>query len=545
VNLVEARKKMTKHFRLLPVAVILGVIVLVLGASRTTPRDSHTPPKLEAAPDFDVTVSRINELFEQDWTKNKLQPAQPASDLLVLRRLSLALLGTIPSLEQLRQFEEDQEPLKLQRWTQRLLNDSRFGYYFSERLTRSFVGTEQGQFIIFRRDRFSNWLKECLDRRTPYDEMVRQMISETGLWTSVPATNFVSVAFANDVLDQNKLAGRTVRAFLGQRIDCAQCHDHPFDHWKQSDFQGLAAYYGQVQNSLVGWQDFPEKEFQIENRKTKELETIAPSVPFHAEWLPEEGTRREKLAAWITHPDNRRFERATANRVWALMFGKPFLDPVDGLSDPPEGGPDLLDLLGADFREHRYDLRRLIQIIAATKPYLIDSAHDAEEESQVEELKSHWAVFPLIRLRPEQMIGAALQAASLSTVDQNSHLLIRTIRLFQENDFVKEYGDLGENELTEQPGTIPQALLRMNGELVRELVKSEFFRSSGRIVSMAPDNESRVETAFLVVLTRRPDEIERQRFISQFETAKPNQSAVIMEDLFWSLCNSPEFSWNH
>ncbi|MDB5391397.1 MAG: hypothetical protein JWM11_7043 [Planctomycetaceae bacterium] len=534
-----------KRIRLLPLAVILGVIVLVLGASRTAPRHSSDPPGLEVVPELDDAVSKIDNLFEQDWTKNKLQPAQLASDLLVLRRLSLALLGTIPSLEEVRQFEADLEPLKLERWTQRMLDDSRFGYYFSERLARSLVGTEQGQFLIFRRDRFSNWLKDCLNKRTPYDEMVRQMISETGLWTSVPATNFVAVAFANEALDQNKLAGRTVRAFLGQRIDCAQCHDHPFDHWKQGDFQGLAAFYGQVKNSLVGWQDFPDLEFQVENRKTKELETIAPAVPFHPEWLPAEGTRREKLAAWITNPDNRRFERATANRVWALMFGKPFLDPVDGLSDPPEGAPDLLDLLGADFRLHRYDLRRMIQVIAASKAYRLDSVHPSEDDAQVDELKSHWAVFPLIRLRPEQMIGAALQAVSLSTTDQNSHLAIRTIRLFQENDFVKEYGDLGENELTEQVGTIPQALLRMNGELVRGLVKSDFFKSSGRIANMAPDNESRVETAFLVVLSRRPTVVEQQYFVSQFEQSDVSQREVIMEDLFWSLCNSPEFSWNH
>jgi hypothetical protein len=520
-------------------------MLLVLGASRTTPRHSHEPPPLEVVPDLNDTVGRVNQLFEQDWAKNKLEPAASAPDLLVLRRLSLALLGTIPSLEELRQFEEDQEPLKLQRWTQRMLDDTRFGYYFSERLARSLVGTEQGQFLIFRRDRFSNWLKECLNKRTPYDEMVRQMISETGLWTSVPATNFVSVAFANETLDRDKLAGRTVRAFLGQRIDCAQCHDHPFDHWKQGDFQGLAAFYGQVQNSLVGWQDFPSLEYTVENLKTKELETIAPVVPFHPEWLPAEGTRREKLAAWMTHPDNRRFERATANRVWALMFGKPFLDPVDGLSDPPAGSPDLLDLIGADFRLHRYDLRRMIQVIAASKPYQLDSAHLAEEDAQVEELKSHWAVFPLIRLRPEQMIGSALQAASLSTIDQNSHLFIRTIRLFQENDFVKEYGDLGENELTEQPGTIPQALLRMNGELVRGLVKTEFFRSAGRIASLARDDDNRVETAYLVVLGRRPNDAERQHFVTQFEKSDKSEREVIMEDLFWSLCNSPEFSWNH
>jgi len=535
---------MSKLIRFLPLVVVLGVVVLVFGASRTAPRHSPAPPVLEIVPDLDQTVSRVNQLFEADWAQNKLTPAEPAAELLLLRRLSLALLGTIPSLEELRQFEADQEPGRIERWTQRLLADSRFGYYFSERLARAFVGKEDGQFVIFRRDRFKDWLKECLEKHTPYNEMVQQMISEKGIWTSIPATNFISIAFANDKLDQNKLAARTVRAFLGQRIDCAQCHDHPFDHWKQDDFEGLAAFYGQVGNSPVGWQDFPNREYQIENTKTKEMETIAPAVPFHPEWLPAEGTRRERLAGWITHPENRRLERATANRVWALMFGKPFLDPVDGLSDPPEGELDLLDILGADFREHNYDLRRMIQIIAASKPYRVDSVHSSEDDTVVEDLKTHWAVFPLIRLRPEQVIGSVLQSASLATIDQNSHLFIRAIRFFQENNFVKEYGDLGENELTEQAGTIPQALLRMNGELIRELVKSEFLRSSGRIAALAPDDQTRVETAYLVALTRRPTGPELRHFVKQFESDNAERN-VIMEDLLWSLCNSPEFSWNH
>jgi hypothetical protein len=213
-------------------------------------------------------------------------------------------------------------------------------------LTRGYVGTEQGQFVIFRRDRFRNWLSEQIAQRVPYNQMVAAMISNQGLWTGEPATNFISAAVADGNIDYNKLAGRSVRAFLGQRIDCAQCHDHPFDDWKQQEFQGLTAFYGQVRVSIVGIED-KGGEYEVEDRKTLEKSVVPPSVPFHAEWLPSAGTRREKFAAWVTHPENRRFERAIANRVWGLLFGRAYVEPVDGMPNPPGlESPDLLDILG-------------------------------------------------------------------------------------------------------------------------------------------------------------------------------------------------------
>jgi hypothetical protein len=283
---------------------------------------------------------------------------QPAEDLQVLRRLSLALHGTIPALEEIRQFEADQRPDRLEHWTRRLLADPRFAWYFAERLARAFVGNEDGQFVVFRRDRFVAWLSEQLQRNTPYDELVRTMISANGLWTGKPATNFVTAAVADGEIDENKLAGKTVRAVLGQRIDCAQCHDHPFASWKQQQFSGLAAFYGQVQTSLVGIEDKEMKdgkpvEFTMENRQSAEQQVVPVGVPFHPEWLPDEGSRRSRLAAWVTHPENRRFERAIANRVWALMFGRALSEPVDDLPDPTDDSHDPLALLGAAFRTGR------------------------------------------------------------------------------------------------------------------------------------------------------------------------------------------------
>ncbi|HEX4070353.1 MAG TPA: DUF1549 domain-containing protein [Planctomycetaceae bacterium] len=506
---------------------------------------SGTPPA-----EIQSAVAQVDRFFEQNWHEAAIKPAPRASDLQIMRRLSLALCGTIPSLEEIRIFESDHSPSRLDRWTARLLSDNRFADYFAERLARSFVGTDIGQVVVFRRDRFVDWLRQQLSQNTPYDQVARHVVSETGLWTDHPATNFITSAIADGELDENKLAGRTVRAFLGQRMDCAQCHDHPFAEWKQAQFEGLAALFGQTHSSLVGVEDKAKMKYEVQDRKTLKKRVVEPAVPFHPEWLPTTGTRRERLAAWITHPQNRRFERATANRIWGLLFGRPLHRPVDDLPDPPtDDSRDVLDLIGADFREHHYDLRHMIRVIVASRPFQVDSAQEEASPPKNATEDANWSVFPMTRLRPEQLIGSILQSTSPRTIDQNSHLFVRAKRFFQENEFVKQYGDLGDNELDERSGTIAQALLRMNGKLASDALRAKDMSASSRITSFAGTDEACVEACYLVALSRRPTKAENDYFVPQFACAEKSgpkdARGQVVEDIFWSLFNSPEFSWNH
>ena len=538
-----------------PAGVLVGVIVVVTWAAKD-PIEAVATPDWTYGDDFEKSVDAIDSYFGEKWREEDITPAVRADEFLVLRRLSLALHGTVPSLEELRDFEGDPRADRLRQWTLRMLDDQRFNDYFAERLARAFVGVGEGQFLIFRRDRFVAWLSEQLKAKTPYNELVHQMIASTGLWTGQPSTNFVTVGFANEEFDANKLAGRSVRAFLGQRIDCAQCHDHPFDHWTQEDFEGLAAHFGQVGLSPVGLRDVTmekkdgedkPKEYIIEDRETLEERVVSPRVPFGEEYAADEGTRRQRLAQWITHKNNRRFERAISNRLWGLMLGRPYYDPVDDLADPPEGETDLLDILGKDFREHGYDLHRMILMIAESYAFRVDSVHPEEDELALERIKDNFAVFPMTRLRPEQWVGSMQQAGGIKTIDADSHLFQRFLRVVRTQDFIREYGDLGENELEERAGTIPQALLRMNGQLSTELSKAEFLTSTGRIANMASNDEKCLETIYLVCLTRRPVQVEREYFSAQFNEVKgkDNRRTQVIEDIFWTLFNSPEFSWNH
>ena len=535
---------------LVPLMVILGVVALVARAGRS-PLDQRQQSESGVAVDeLRPIVETVNAELRKNWEAAGLRPMSPASDLQVLRRISLALVGTTPSLEELRGFESDRRPDRLSHWTRRYLADRRFSDYFAERLARGLVGTDAGQFIVFRRDRFVEWLSEQIRNDVPYDQIVRTMIEEQGLWTGQPAVNFITAAVNDNQLDCNKLAGRTVRVFLGQRIDCAQCHDHPFASWKQHQFEGLAAFYGQTLQTIAGIEDKTEHdgkpvEFEVEDRKTLKKRTVTPAVPFGESWQGQDGTRRHQLASWITHPENRRFERSIANRVWGLMFGRPYLQPVDDLPDPGEK-LDLLDLLGRDFREHGYSLKRLIQVTTESQAYRLQSQVPEEmSEGEVLRASEQWAVFPLIRLRPEQVIRSMRQAASIQTYNQDTHLLIRIPRYFQEFDFIREYGDLGDNELQDRGGTIPQRLLMMNGEIAQESLKVSPVTAAGRIASLAPNDQKAIETAFLICLCRHPDPEETAHFLAELDEKKKNDRDTVIEDMMWSLFNSTEFSWNH
>jgi hypothetical protein len=218
------------------------------------------------------------------------------------------------------------------------------------------------------------------------------------------------------------------------------------------------------------------------------------------------------------------------------------LDP-ELLSAESQG--DVLDILGRDFREHDYDLRRMILAIATSKPFRLSSIHPAGTLEDYQRHESAWAVFPLTRLRPEQVIGSMLQSASIKTIDQNSHLLVRTIRFFREQGFVKNYGDLGADELQERSGTIAQALLRMNGNLSKELTDANLFSSAGRIAGTASTDEKCLETLYLVCLTRRPTPEEADALLTQLKDTRKDQRKRVVEDIVWPMFNSEEFSWNH
>jgi hypothetical protein len=525
---------------------LVGGGLFTLGATLMPPREPKPATSYDASAyqedDFRAIVAAVDASFRKEWSAQKIQPTNPAPDLAVARRIALGLLGTVPSLEEVRQFEWLPPQERLAWWIDHVLTDQRFADYFAERLARACVGTEGGPFILYRRRRFVSWLAEQIAKDRPYDAIVHDLIATDGLWTDKPATNFISVTSKPDEKNQPdpvRLAGRVTRAFLGLRLDCAECHNHPFSHWKQSDFRGLAAWFGQTHIGFTGVHDGPG-EFEATDKKTNLKKPIEPHVPFNPELLPDEGNRRQRLAAWVTSAQNPYFARAAVNRVWALLLGRPLVEPVDNLET--EGPiPAALQLLADDFAANGFDLRRLIRVIACTEVLRLDSAGDRDFTDADEKA---WAVFPLTRLRPEQVVGGAIQTSAVTTINAESHIFVRILRLTGQNDFVKRYGDSGEDEFGGKGGTIPQRLLMLNGKLIQDRIQQSIFNAATRIAWQAPENPRAVETAYLAVLTRRPTPEEAQHFetfLSEDSLGRPQK----LEDLFWALINSTEFSWNH
>ncbi len=538
----------------------LSVVGLVALGSRLLSNDPiETPAAFDATryqqPEMRSVLDQVDSEFVASWQEKGISSAGAADDLLVARRLSLGLTGTIPSLEEIRVLQSLPEAERIEWWVSRLLEDRRYSDYVAERLARSYVGTDNGPFIVYRRRRFVTWLSDQLTENKPYDELVRQLIADKGLWTNNPSVNFLTVTLDEDNKgkpDAIRLAGRTTRAFLGMRIDCLQCHDDNLGKMNlgtkdksrgglQSDFHHLAAFYGGVQFSIFGVTDGKD-EYKYQYLDADEVEAIAPQPPFGSDFLPKEGTQREQLAAWVTHDQNKPFARAMVNRMWAMMFGKPLVEPIDDIPLYGEYPPGL-ETLADDFVEHDYDLRHLVRMIAGTKVFRMDSRADFEV---TEKHENAWAAFPLTQLRPEQMAGGVLQAASLTTIDAESHIISQLQRYNEQSQFIKRYGDTGEDEFDDRAGTIAQRLLMMNGSMVKDRTKpNPFFNATTRISVLAPTDEKAVETSYLTVLSRLPTAAERAHFVKLLGGTQGDNRSERLEDLYWVLVNSTEFSWNH
>ncbi len=211
---------------LLFVAIVVGGLAALrasLFPLSTESRKVKFAPGVAEKDEFQSVVREVDDSFRDAWQEQELTPAARADDLAVARRLSLALTGSVPSLEEIRQFEAQPPEKRLDGWANHLLHDRRFADYFADRLARAYVGTEDGPLIAYRKRRYIAWLSDELLKNTSYAEIVRQMISAQGLNTDKPAVNFIAATFDENRKgpDAEKLAIRVTRAFLGLRIDCA------------------------------------------------------------------------------------------------------------------------------------------------------------------------------------------------------------------------------------------------------------------------------------------------------------------------------------
>ncbi len=526
----------------------------------STDRESIDGPPVDSTPreafgqaeSIDRVVAAVNAARDEQLIELGLQSAPPADWMASCRRMSLALIGSGVSLQEIRGLESLPEDRRESTHLSNLLRDPRFHDYWAERWTRFIVGADEGPFVVYRRRRFRHWLSDELAANRPYDQIVGDLITAEGLWTDRPEVNFLTVTFdSNDGNpDPIRLAARTSRAFLGLRIDCLQCHNDflgnvnlgdPVEtrEGRQQDFHQLAAFYSSAKTNGLQGVRTGEADYEYQYLDASETVEVTPAVPYAAELLPEQGDARSRLATWVTHRDNRQFSRAAVARFWALMFGRSATEAVDNLPlDEPL--PPMLEPIVDDFVQHR-DVRRTIRIIAKSDAFRADSRATFDVTPQHEE---RYAVFPLTRLRAEQVAGSIVQASKIKAINRDSSLLVQLIRYGSINDFLERFGDLGENEFSKDGITIPQRLLMINGNMLREAGElNPILNATGHINLFARDDAQAIETIFLCLLNRYPSAEERDYFINKMTERSDRGEAL--EDLYWTLANSTEFTWNH
>jgi hypothetical protein len=501
-------------------------------------------------------AARIGHYFAEQWTANQVEPAAQADDAEYLRRLYLDLAGRIPSVSETRAFLSDPAVDKRQRLTDRLLKSPAHVAHFTN-VWRALMIPEantsfQGRFLA---PGFEAWLTKLLRANTPYDQMVRELI--TAPLAADGRRGFdpygrqgeptpLAYYMVKEVKPEN-LAASTARLFLGVRVECAQCHNHPFASWKREQFWGLAAFFAGIQSQRAGEMAYPTKE----SADKRELEIPGTDRVVQAIFL--DGTEpqfkykvnsRETLADWMTAPGNRFFARAAVNRMWAHFFGSGLIDPVDDMEgqETAKHHPQLLDELAQEFAAHRFDLHFLIKAITASRVYQLSSV--ATNPSQ--DTPHLFARMAIKGLTPEQLFDSLVHATGFQEGPRPDP------RVFGPNNnsprlrFVEKFG-AGGDKPNAASTSILQALALMNGKFIADATSLDTSETLAAVVD-APflDTAAKVETLYLATLSRPPRPEEMARLLKYLQAGGGGaNSREALADIFWALLNSSEFYLNH
>ena len=330
------------------------------------------------------TWGKIDELVANKWRRVKVMPSGLCDDATFLRRVHLDLTGLPPTSEQVRTFLADKTPTREKRSkvVDALLGSDEYVDFWTNKwadllqVNRKFLGVEGST-------KFRDWIRTAVAENRPYDDFARQILTAAGSNNDNPAASYYKVLRTPDATMEN-----TTHLFLGIRFNCNKCHDHPFERWTQDQYYEMAAYFAQFKlendpvsgkrriggTAVEGAKPLFEKVVDkdsgdIDHGRTGEK--VAPQFPFDVEHKsPEKGTRREKLAAWMTHPDNPYFARSFVNRLWGYLLGTGLIEPIDDIrAGNPPTNPELLEHLAASFVEAKFDTQEILRQVCNSRTY--------------------------------------------------------------------------------------------------------------------------------------------------------------------------------
>ena len=498
--------------------------------------------------------------------KEGIQPSNISGDTEFLRRVHLDLTGKIPTPEEVLDFVEDGSATKRRKKIDQLLGSEAYINYWSGLWVNWLIGRRgDGD---DRRIGLASWVNGALTKNMPYHQFVQELIVANGELKDNGAGNYIMRYERSPAV----LTSHSSRLFLGLPMQCAECHDHKTEVWSQKDFYGIASFFTGIDSQQKGYiqgMDMIGNEKRMENY----LITDKPQRALWVERLDEEVTprflggseyegsltkKREALAQWMTDKSNPYFSRAIVNRIWKHFMGRAFVEPIDGFGEEnPPTNPDLLDWLANDFVIHDYDLQHLMRTILNSETYQRTSKTN-ESNKDDEYYYSHAYVKPL---SAEQFFYSLLQATGFERFQEHKMKgnnrqggedrigMLRDLERRKRDHlnrflFLLDNGEMEEIEAFN--GTVPQALMMINGEMVNDSASHD---ERGSFVNYVLEKwrepVDRVEYLYLNILSRLPTAQEKTYFQRYLERSLYRNKALAYEDLYWVLLNSAEFSLNH
>ncbi|MFO0797677.1 MAG: DUF1549 and DUF1553 domain-containing protein [Gemmataceae bacterium] len=512
------------------------------------------------APDLSgfPTEHPIDKLVLDQLRAMRLAPAAPAPDHVFLRRAFLDTLGVLPSVDETRAYLADQRPDRRERLIDSLLARPEFAEYWAQKWSDVLRNDEKaldrkGVAVFYR------WIAAQLAADRPLTEFARDVLGGTGSTYANPPANFWRA-----VRDPLQRAESVAQVFLGVRIGCARCHNHPFDRWTMDDYYGFAALFARVdyrvlsntrrddldKHEFVGEQVvFQKRDGEMVSGRTKQAAT--PKLLGAAVVAPDPD-RLGAAADWVASPDNPFFARAQVNRVWLHLMGRGLVDPNDDFrATNPPSNPELLDWLAKDFAAGGFRLKPLVRRVMTSRTYGL-SATTRDAAVMADELHhSHALVAPL---EAEQLLDALAQVTGVPVRFGGYPLGLRanqvpappqTGRRFTAatgDQFLKTFGKperllTCECERSDDPGLL-QAFQMISGDVVNRLINSPDNRVGRRLSEGTPD-AALLEELYLAALCRRPTDAEGRRILGYLGGATDRRAA--WEDVLWALLNSKEF----
>lgn len=484
----------------------------------------------------------IDGLMHNKFKKLRIQPSGLCSDEEFLRRAFIDIVGGLPTVEEYQQFVASNDPQKREQLVDDLLDRKEFVELWVMKWAELLTIRTTRAITYKPMLRYYNWLQERIANNVPMDQMVRELLSANGGTFANAATNY----YQNET-NTLKVAENVAQVFMGMRIQCAQCHNHPFDRWTMDDYYSFGAFFAQIgrkrgedpRETIIFNSGGGEVRHKVGNRvmTPKFLGGVTPDL--------KDKDRREVLAAWLASDENPYFAQNLANIVWAHFLGKGIINDVDDIRvSNPAVNPELLAALSAKFSEYDYDFKRMVRDICNSRTYQLSTVTNETNESDTTNF-SHGS---LRRMRSEVFLDAI---TSVTTTKNKFRGLPNGARAVQISDgnttnyFLTTFGRAKREtvcscEVIMEPN-LSQALHLLNGDTVQQKV------TQGNVVASLLEAGSQpadvVENLYIRCLTRKPTDKEQAALLAIIDQQEDKK--VALEDVFWALINSREFLFNH